>query len=97
MAPRIGLDGGHQLHEIRPEHGDVHIVVPGDKALVANGANEGAVHQVILQPVFYTFVADIAKHAQLQLLQFFCPDLRFHVALPSHARPRACFSSSTSF
>ena len=97
MAPCIGPDGGKELHEIRPEHGDIHIIVPGDEALVAHSTDEGTVHQVIFQPVFSAFIPDIAKHTQLQLLQLFRPDLRFHAPLLSHDRPRACFSCSTSF
>ena len=81
IAPCIGPDGGKELHKIRPEHGDIHIIVPGDEALVAHSTDEGTVHQVIFQPVFSAFIPDIAKHTQLQLLQLFRPDLRFHAPL----------------
>ena len=59
-----------ELGELVPRHQQVHVVVPGDKALVAHAAQQGSAHQVVFNAVPVADRGDIP-----QLLQQFLVDL----------------------
>ena len=50
--PFVGMH--HQLVVVRTRHANVHIIVPGNKALVANGAQHGACPAIVGEMMFAT-------------------------------------------
>ena len=55
---------------LRPEHADVHVVVPGDEALVADGAKQGAGKKLIVDVVFFADPVKCNHYLQLHQLYF---------------------------
>ena len=53
-----------QLVKIVARHGDVNIVVPRDKTLVANGAEKRAAHQEIFQAVFFAYTVEFDQDVE---------------------------------
>ena len=60
--PLVGMR--HQCVVILTGHGDIHIIIPGNKALVAHCTQHGACPEIIAQVVFLTYFIDGLKNLQ---------------------------------
>ena len=63
-------------------HRDVDVVVPGDEALMAGSAEQGAIYEPIAKAVFFGEIVKGAKHLEFDALQIF--ELQFGGLFLSH-------------
>ena len=64
LCVRLFVPDTAELFIVVPQHEHVHVVVPGDEALVAHGAQAGAAGQHEAQPVLLTEFLKIQQDLQ---------------------------------
>ena len=90
VLPDMSVQILHQSVVVGPRHHDIHVVVPGDKSLVAHRADQRPVHEKIAQAQFLAQIRHRAEDLQRNLLRLihreFCR--RFLQSLITH---HSCF------
>ena len=59
-----------QAFEILPGHGEIHIVIPGDKAAVTDGSEHRSAHHVVGDILFYANLVEDLGYTQQDSLKF---------------------------
>ena len=70
FVAQLPIEDLHKAVEIVAGHDDVHIVVPGNEALVAHTAQGGAAVGHVADAVLFTHIRHVLDHPQHDLLQF---------------------------
>ena len=65
------LGNGAQLFIVLPQHADIDIVIPRDKALMANASDRCSINRKILDIIFLAYADKHFQHIDLGILQLF--------------------------